>query len=107
MSKDLKDLNISADSLKAIGSKLVSFVTKYRFTAAIAIAAASVIAAILTSGTYLSPPRNDLRYEEEKIKINYSSIDLEVVEKLSATQEDATIEVNGSLVPSRSNPFEE
>jgi hypothetical protein len=102
-----KQNNLSTDSLKNFLPKFLNFFTKHRFSAVFIIASASVIAALIQSGTYLNPTRNDLKYEEEKVRINYSSIDEEIVEKLNETQNDANVEVNESLVPSRSNPFSE
>lgn len=101
------ELNKTINSLKSSTSKIIAYITKYRFTAVFIVASASVIAAVVQSGTYLNPPRNDDRYNDEKLKINYSSIDKDIVEKLSKTQQDATVEVNENLVPSRNNPFTE
>lgn len=100
-------MNTILESTKKQGEKIIGVIIKYRLTVVIMIAAASVMAALVQSGTYLNPPRNEERYSEEKVKINYSSIDEKIVEKLSKTQQDASIEVNENLVPSRNNPFAE
>jgi hypothetical protein len=92
---------------KLILSKITSFASRRKFLTVFIIASAAVLAALLKSQAYINPTRNEARYEEEKLKINYSTIDQEIVSKLSKTQEDKNIEVDPQLVPNRSNPFSE
>ena len=57
--------------------------------------------------TYLNPVRDESRYSDGSAKLNYSKIDDNVLGRLKLTQNDKDNNVNRSLVPNRSNPFNE
>jgi len=104
MSEQADKLTSSARNLT---EKASEFFAKHRFTLVFIIASSAVLFALLQSRTYLNPVRNEARYEEGKLKINYASIDQEVVDEISRTLDDKNIEVTPSLVPNRNNPFSE
>ena len=91
---------------KKFGSS-ISFISKYKFTFVFLIAASAVALTVLQTQSYLSTSRNETIYQEESVKINYGSIDQEIVDEISSTLDDANIEVDSSFVPGRSNPFAE
>lgn len=94
-------------TLQDTSKRFTNFASKRRFLTVFIIASAAVLAALLQSGAYINPTRNETRYEEELLQINYSTIDQEIVDKLQQTQQDVNIEVDPKLVPNRNNPFSE
>lgn len=71
------------------------------------IVSAVLILSLLQSRSYLNPTRNETRYQEEVLKIKYSTIDQAVIDEISATLNDKTIEVDPNFEPGRNNPFSE
>jgi len=104
MSDQSEQLTTSA---KDFAEKATDFFAKHRFTIVFIIASSVVLLALVQSRSYLNPVRNEARYEEGKLKINYATIDQDIVEELSNTLNDKNIEVSPSLVPGRNNPFAE
>lgn len=100
-------LQNTLDRLSQFTTKFGQFTTKHRIVIIFMIASGAALLALMQSRTYLNPERNEARYDEQRLQINYSSIDQKVVEKLSATLEDKDITVDQNLVPNRNNPFSE
>ena len=104
MNDQLQD---TLDKASDFGHKFANFTAKHRIVIIFLIASSAIMLALLQSRTYLNPERDEARYEEERVLINYSTVDQEIVDKLSATLEDQDINVDSNFVPNRNNPFSE
>lgn len=100
-------MNEQLDSIKNRLSKYLVIINKNQVFIVLVIASCVLIFTLLQSRTYLDPERNEERYSEESLKINYATIDQEVVDELSATLDDASIDVDTNFVPGRTDPFSE
>lgn len=100
-------MNERLDSLKNSFNKYLGMINKHQVFIVLIIASAVLGYTLLQSRTYLNPERNEERYTEESLKVNYATIDQEVVDQLSATLDDASIDVDSNFVPGRTDPFSE
>ncbi len=101
-------LQPSLEKVKSTSSYLIRLLNNHKFSTIFVISGVSVMIALLQTGLYLNPARNDTKFNEEKLKINYSTIDQEVVDKLrDSSQQSASFEIDPQFVPNRSNPFAE
>ncbi len=100
-------MNLDSLTSNPVFKKAVVFFSHHRVIIVFIIASASVLLAVIQSGSYLNPTRNEDLYNEEVVRINYPSIDQETLTKLQQTQNDQDITVDPSLAPNRSNPFSE
>jgi hypothetical protein len=95
------------DKIKNSSTKYIDLIYKNQVFIVLLICSAVLIFALLQSGTYLNPERNEARYEEERLKINYATIDEDIVNEIKATLDDKNIIVDSNFVPDRRNPFAE
>jgi hypothetical protein len=100
-------MNQSKEKAQKLFRSAVVFTASHRAIIIFFIISVAVIVTLLQTRTFLDPGRNETRYQEEVVKIKYSTIDEEIVEKLKTTEEDANIDVGSNLVPDRNNPFDE
>jgi fumarate reductase subunit C len=100
-------MNKELDKIKNSSTKYIDFIYKNQVFIVLVVCSAVLIFALLQSRTYLNPERNEVRYEEERLKINYSTIDEEIVNEIRATLDDKNITVDSNFVPDRRNPFAE
>lgn len=70
------------------------------------LAGASIGYALYKGKTYLSPVRDEVKYQE-LTATSYSKIDYNLVTKLSEALQDTDVKVTGELQPDRKNPFSE
>ncbi len=99
---DLKD-KIQPAIQKALS--LASLATAHRFTVLMMIIGIAVSFALIRTRTFLDIPRNETRYSDERAKINYKSIDEDVLNEFKQAADDQTIEINSQFEPERDNPF--
>lgn len=100
-------MNNEINKIKNSSTKYIDFIYRNQVFIVLVICSAVLIFALLQSRTYLNPERNEARYEEERLKINYATIDEEVVNEIKATLDDKNITVDSNFVPDRRNPFAE
>ncbi len=103
----MNELTLLLDKAKAIVGFIESLTKRHRFSTIFVISSIAVIMALLQSGAYLNPSRNNRRYEEALTKINYKAIDQKTVKKLQKSQQDKEINVSPDFVQNRNNPFAE
>jgi hypothetical protein len=101
-----KELTLS-EKLKTFTVSSLNFVASHRFILVIVIVGAALIFALLRTRSFIDIPRNETRYNEEYILINYKDINVETLERFKATDQDTKIEVNSNFDPNRQNPFTE
>lgn len=70
------------------------------------LAGASIGYALYKGKTYLSPVRDEIKYQELSTSA-YSKIDYNLVTKLSEALQDTDVKVTSDLDPGRNNPFSE
>jgi hypothetical protein len=68
---------------------------------------AAIGLALLKTRSYLSVPRNEVRYSEEAAAIQYKSIDEKTLKEFEAAGSDKDIEVGSQFDPTRRDPFSE
>lgn len=85
----------------------IEFITRHRAIVVFMIASAAVIAAVVQASTSLNPPRDETKFQEEVLLIDYSNIDQEIVEKLQQTQDSVGVDIDTDFDPTRNNPFAE
>lgn len=100
-------MNNQIDSMKNSTTKYLDLINKHQVFIVLLIASSVLIFTLVQSRTYLNPERNEDRYAEESVKINYSTIDQEIVDEISTTLDDEDIQVDPNFVPGRNNPFSE
>ena len=103
----MNDLRNLSEKLRNYLTRYASVVTRYRFVVMFMIVGAAVSFALLKTRSFIDIPRNEERYNEEVLMIQYKSIDESILEEFKDAQQDDTIEVNPSFDPDRSNPFSE
>lgn len=95
------------EKLQVLGKKALVFGTNHRMVIIFFITGIAILMALLQTRNYLNPVRNEDRYKEAVLKIKYTTIKDDIVEKLKNTENDPSVVVDPSLVPDRSNPFNE
>lgn len=100
-------MNQQLQSLKQASKKYLDIVNRNQVFIVLLIASSVLIYTLIQSQTFIDPPRDESRYDEEIVKINYATIDQDVVDEISATLEDQDIDVDPNFVPGRNNPFAE
>ncbi len=84
-----------------------NFVATHAFVLLFAVGGLTIGFALLRARSYLNPIRDENRYSESTSKIKYSKIDQKILNRLKLSQNDTDVQVKQSLVPNRSNPFNE
>ncbi len=100
-------MNEQLDSAKNSLGKYLAIINKNQVFIVLVVASCILIYTLIQSRTYLNPERNEDKYSEEIIKVNYATIDQELVDEISATLEDENIDVDSNFVPGRTDPFSE
>lgn len=100
-------MNNQIESLKISAKKYLTFINHHQVFIVLVLASGILIYTLLQSQTYLDPARDETHYNEEVLKVNYATIDQEVVDQISATLDDQDIDVDPNFVPGRNNPFAE
>lgn len=100
-------MNEQLNDLRTSLKKYTDFIYHHQVFIVLLLASAILIYTLMQTQTYLDPPRNESTYEEEIVKVNYATIDQEVIDEISATLDDKDIEVDPNFVPGRNNPFAE
>lgn len=93
-----------ADIYRKLGT-VADFAASHRFTALFIVMGLAVSFALLRSSTYLDIDRNEIRYSDEAVKINYKSIDEDILDEFSQASKDQTIQIDPQFDPNRDNPF--
>lgn len=88
-------------------SRLITFTSLHRLIIVFVIVGLALSFALLRTRSFLNPERNEARYNDEKLKINYKSVDYEIVNKLKETQQDSSVTVEKNLQQGRTDPFTE
>ena len=102
--KDIK--NLYEKSQKQI-PRYIGRVSKHRILVIAIIIGAAIAFSLIKTGSFIDIPRNEDRYNEEVLQINYKEIDSAILEQFTVAEQDGTIEVNSNFDPNRSNPFSE
>jgi len=85
----------------------LTVLTKHRFILVIIIVGIALSFALIKTRSFINIYRNEDRYAEENLKINYKQIDKEILSKFQAESKDSKIEVNSNFNPNRQSPFSE
>ena len=93
------------EQLSKLAQKALSAAIKYRFTVLFVILCTAVALALFRTKSFIDIPRNEIRYSDEYVKINYKSIDQKTLAKFKQAQEDQNTQVGSQFDPTRSNPF--
>lgn len=100
-------MNKQFESLKISLNKYIQYINVHQVFIVLLIASSVLVFTLVQSKTYLDPARDEAKYNEEVLKINYATIDQQVVDDISSTLDDQDINVDPNFVPGRSNPFAE
>lgn len=103
----MNDLRNISEKIREFIARYGKEITKYRIAVIFVIIGIAISSALLKTRSYIDIPRNEERYAEEVLQINYKSIDESLLEEFKDAQADNTIEVNSNFDPDRSNPFNE
>ena len=103
----MNDLRDRFDKVRGIATKYFNGASRHRFVLILFIVGAAISFALLKTRSFIDISRNEDRYSEEVLLINYKEIDETILEEFQAAQQDAAVEVNPSFDPDRSNPFSE
>lgn len=95
------------ESLIVLLRKLHDFVGIHAFVIVFVFGGLAIGFALVRARSYLNPIRDDDRYTEASAKLNFNKVDQKILNRLKLTQDDADVQVKQSLVPNRSNPFNE
>ncbi len=95
------------DQLQAKGLKIVRLATNHRFVLLFIILGSAIAFALVRTGSYLTIPRDQARYEQEVQAIQYKQIDKETLDKFRTDNQDKDIQVDSNFDPDRKNPFNE
>lgn len=101
----MQDTKKQLEKFQRFANKLILFGTKYRFILLFIILGTAVGFALVRTRSYLDIPRNETRFSEETLQINYKQIDLEALATFDAAEQDRQIEVGSKFNPDRNNPF--
>lgn len=100
-------MNEQLDGVKSNLGKYIKAVNQKQVFFVVLACSAILIYTLIQASSFLSPERNENRYTEESLKVNYATIDEEVVDEISKTLQDEDINVDSNFVPGRNNPFAE
>lgn len=100
-------MNEQLDSFKVKLGKYAKTVNQKQVFFVVLACSAILIYTLVQATSFLNPERNEDRYTEESLKVNYATIDEEIVEEISKTLADEDINVDSDFVPGRNNPFAE
>jgi len=103
----MSDKKSPQESLKKLSVAVVDFLTNHRFVLVIVIVGIALSFALIKTRSAINVTRNEDRYNEEVLKINYKQIDSETLESFRLADEDRKVEVNSNFDPTRQNPFTE
>ena len=111
MSKKKKESAAEKKSLEAtvrsFGMSTGTYLSRHRFIVVIIIVGIALSFALIKTRSAIDVSRNETRYNEEVLKINYQQINNETLESFRLAEEDRKVEVNSSFDPTRQNPFVE
>lgn len=103
----MNDLKAQLETFTKKFESIIAFVSNHTVFVFFLIASLAVLGALLQSRSYLTPSRDETKYNEGISAIQYKTIDKDALDSLNSTDDDTEIEVNPSLVPDRNNPFAE
>jgi carbohydrate-binding DOMON domain-containing protein len=79
--------------------------TQHRFVLIFVILGAAISLALFRTQSYIDIPRNETRFTEGKLTINYKEIDTATLESFRTKLNDGSIQVESQFDPTRNNPF--
>lgn len=101
----MSDVKSYADKSKKLATKSVLILTQHRFVLIFVILGAAISLALFRTQSYIDIPRNEDRFVEGKLTINYKEIDTKTLESFRSKLNDQNIQVDSQFDPNRSNPF--
>jgi len=104
---DKKPQNKKEFNAKESAVKLLQFATQHRFVLIAAVVGIALSFALLKTRSALDISRNEDRYTEGFLQINYKEINSETLESFRLAEQDSATEVNSNFDPNRQNPFAE
>lgn len=104
--KQLKKKTSSKEQLQQVAEHIRGLLASHGTLTMFIIAGAAIGYALYNSTSYLSPQRNESKYEELSTK-TYKKIDYELVTRLSQALNDIDVTISQNKNPERSNPFSE
>lgn len=100
-------MNEQLDGVRTNLGKYLKIVTQKQVFFVVLVCSAVLIYTLIQASSFLNPERNEDRYTEESLKVNYATIDEDIVDEISKTLQDEDINVDSNFVPGRNNPFAE
>lgn len=101
----MKDTKKQSEQLKKYLSTLIETLTKHRFILIFVILGAAISFALLRTQSYIDIPRNETRYNEGVLSINYKEIDTETIKSFQEKINDGSVNVESQFDSTRDNPF--
>ncbi len=107
MNKEDKITLSLQDRAKEVANKLLEVLAQHRLIVVIIIIGVTLFGALLRTRSYIDVSRNEERYNEEVLQINYKQIDSKILEELKRSYQNNTFEVNSNFETNRRDPFTE
>jgi hypothetical protein len=101
----MKEPKIQTEQMKKTAFAIIASLTKHRFVLIFVILGAAISFALLRTQNYIDIPRNETRYNEGVLTINYKEIDTETIKSFQEKIDDGNVSVDSQYDPDRDNPF--
>lgn len=95
------------DRFSKLSTKLLGFVASHRLSIMFVIFGLVVGLALFRTGSYTSPSRDEVTYEQKLTEQKSITIDTELVDKIKASIDDEDSSISENTAPGRTNPFNE
>jgi len=103
----MKDMKESFEHFKKNAVKVLAVASRHRIILMILVVGIAVSFALVKTRSFIDIPRNETKYNEEKQKIHYDSIDQQTLKDFQTEQQDQNIQVSPRFEPNRNDPFSE
>ncbi len=94
-----------SEKIQKKGQELIIMGTRHRFVLIFIILGAAIGFALLRTQSFIDIPRNEARYNEGVLTIQYKTVDPKTLEAFKTVLDDQQVQVDAQFNSDRNNPF--